>query len=151
LWDDYAIGEAVRRSGSEVSVMPLAVGHFCSERSWRDMLGRQLRMARTIRGIDPKGYAGGLITHPFPLALLASLAAGRLALVLAVLALAGRFAIGRSIERRFGGPRNAYWTLPIRELTSFAVHVAGFFGSNVTWRGRRYRLLSDGMVAPVPE
>ena len=108
-------------------------------------------MARTIRGIDPIGYAGGLITHPFPLALLALLAAGKPALLLVLLALACRYAIGRSVERRFGGRRNAYWALPIRELISFAVHVVGLFGSNVTWRGRRYRLLSDGLVAPLPE
>jgi hypothetical protein len=30
----------------------------------------ELRAARTIRGIDPVGYCGALITHPFALALL---------------------------------------------------------------------------------
>jgi ceramide glucosyltransferase len=152
LWDDYAIGEAVRELGSRVSVIPLALGHICSERSGRELFDRQLRVARTIRGIDPIGYAGGLITHPFPLAVIAMLCGGgRLALFLAIFVLACRLGLGRSVERRFGGRRNSYWVLPIREFTSFAIHVAGFFRANVTWRGRRYRLLSDGTLAPYPE
>jgi ceramide glucosyltransferase len=152
LWDDYAIGEAVRQSGSRVFVIPLALGHVCSERSGRELIDRQVRMARTIRGINPTGYAGSLITHPFPLAVMAMFCGGGTsALLLAILALACRLGVGRSVERRFGGRRNSYWVLPIREFMSFAIYVSGFFGSNVTWRGRRYRLLSDGTVTPHPE
>ncbi len=69
-----------------------------------------------------------------------------MAFLLAVLALAGRLGLGRSIEQRFGGPRNSYWLLPIRELLSFAVHIGGFIGSRVTWRGRSYRVLADGTL-----
>ena len=32
------------------------------------MLTRQLRVARTIKVIDPIGYAGTVIAHPFALA-----------------------------------------------------------------------------------
>jgi ceramide glucosyltransferase len=152
LWDDYAIGQAVRDLGSRVSMIPLALGHACFERSPRDLVDRQLRFARTIRGIDPFGYAGALITHPFPLAVIALLGGGgRWALLMAVFALTCRLGLGRAVERRFGGRRNSYWALPIREFLSFAIHLGGFFTANVTWRGRRYRLLSDGTVAPNPE
>jgi ceramide glucosyltransferase len=152
LWDDYAIGRAVRDLGALVSVIPLVLGHACFERSLRDLFDRQLRFARTIRGIDPSGYAGALLTHPFPLAMIALVAGGgRWALLLAVFALICRLGLGRSVERRFGGRRNSYWALPVREFLSFAIHLGGFFRGNVTWRGRRYRLLSDGSVAPYPE
>jgi len=147
LWDDYAIGEAVRELGAEVSVVPVALRHVCSVQTGRDLFASELRAARTIRGIGPGQYAGGLITHPFPLAVIAILLGGGwLAFLFAALALVGRLGLGRSVEQRFGGPRNSYWILPIRELLSFAVHISGFFGSRITWRGRSYRILSDGTL-----
>jgi ceramide glucosyltransferase len=147
LWDDYAIGEAVRELGAEVSVVPVALRHVCVERTWRDFIAGQLRAARTIRGIAPAAYAGSLITHPFPIAVIALLCGGGwLAALCAALALVGRLGLGRSVECRFGGPPNSYWLLPVRELLSFAVHLGGLFGSSVTWRRRSFRVLSDGTL-----
>jgi ceramide glucosyltransferase len=57
LCDDYAIGEAVRALGARVAIPSFAVGHVCSERNARELLEGQLRYARTIRSIDPGGYA----------------------------------------------------------------------------------------------
>jgi ceramide glucosyltransferase len=76
LWDDYAIGEAVRRLGYEVAVAPFAVRHICATDTARDWLADEYRAAFTIRGIDPLGHAGSVITHPLPLALISALLGG---------------------------------------------------------------------------
>ena len=147
LCDDYAIGEAVRGLGARVAVSNFALGHVYADGSALEFFDAELRAARTIKELTPHGYAGSFLTHPFALALIAAgLGAGSPAIAMALLALAGRIAVCRCIEHRFGAQENSYLLLPLRDLLSFAVQVAGFFGSTVTWRGQRYRL-SDGTLA----
>ena len=67
LADDYAIGAAVRAAGLAVAIPPLTIGHSCPENSARALWRHEVRWARTIRSVDPAGYAGLAITHAFPL------------------------------------------------------------------------------------
>lgn len=146
LWDDYAIGQAVRAAGVDVRVSSTTVGHVCPKTTGGKFFTYQLRNARTIGGIDPIGYCGAVITHPFALAMLALLlGAGQPAVVLAGLALSSRMVLGGCVARRFGVRCN-YWLLPLHDLASFAVYVMSFFGGTIMWRGQRYRVQSDGTL-----
>jgi ceramide glucosyltransferase len=152
LWEDYAIGEAVRGLGHTVVVPSFALGHVFADRTAREFFAAELRAARTIKGLDPHGYAGSFITHPFALALIAAaLGAGSPAIAVMLLAFACRIAVCCCIERRFGAPATSYLLLPVllplRDLLSFAVQVASYFGSTVVWRGQRYRLSNRTLVA----
>jgi len=145
LADDYALGEALAGRGSQVSVLPFAVGHVCTESSVSDLWRHELRWALTIRAIDPLGYLGWTVTHAFPLALIAiCLGGGWPAIVLAFAAIACRLILVMAIERGYDLPRHPYWLIPLRDLWSFAVFVSAFFARDVSWRGRRYRLMSEG-------
>jgi ceramide glucosyltransferase len=146
LADDYAIGLAVRAAGYEVAIAPFLVGHRCFESSLRQVVRHQLRVARTIKTIDPIGYAGSIITHPLPLALIGMLSGGAGAALVAVAALASRLALCRCVERRFGLPRESFWLIPLQDLIAFGVYVASFFGATVHWRGAEYRVGSDGTL-----
>jgi len=148
LWEDYAIGEAIRELGSTVEVPSFALGHVFAERSARDFFANELRAARTIKGINPRGHAGTIITNPFALAIIAvGLGAGTAALAVALTALACRIVLFRGIKRRFGCEATPYLLLPVRELCDFVIYVASYFGSTVTWRGRRYRVSRRLLVA----
>jgi ceramide glucosyltransferase len=146
LWDDYAIGQAVRAAGLQVRVSSLTVGHVCTESTSREFFAYQLRNARTIGGIDPIGYFGAVITHPFALAILGMmLGAGEPAIAMAGLALASRLTLCGCVRRRFG-VRSNYWLLPLHDLVAFAVYLMSFFGGTIIWRGRRYRVQADGTL-----
>lgn len=146
LADDYAIGMAVRAAGYEVATAPFLLGHCCFEDSLRQLVQHQIRIGRTIRSIDPIGYAGSIITHPLPLALLGMLSGGTAAVLVAVAAFASRVAVYRSVERRFGLPRGSLWLIPLQDIIAFGVYVASFFGATVYWRGAEYRVAADGTL-----
>jgi ceramide glucosyltransferase len=147
LWDDYAIGEAVRAAGFRVAVPSLVVGHVCADASAREFFSRQFRYARTIGSIEPLGHIGAVVTHPLALALLAVFAGGgEAAIALSATALITRAALCWCIEQRFGAGANSYWLLPVRDLAAFAVYVMSLFGGTVVWRGHRYRVRSDGTL-----
>ena len=150
LADDNAMGEAVRAAGGRVALGPL-VRHLCSETGPVELWQHELRWARTLRQIDPGGYAGSAVTHPLPLALLAWLAGGGgWSLALAALALAAQ--AGFLIRLRLltdQRPEAAdLLLLPLRSLLSFAIYLAAYGGSGVGWRGQDYRLDANGTLTP---
>jgi ceramide glucosyltransferase len=147
LADDYAIGEALRVRGLRVETPDMLVAHSCSESSFYELWRHELRWARTIRSVDPAGYAGSLVTHPLAWALLA-LATGAPALgaIAAALAIACRMVLLSAVTRNFGLAAPPYWLAPPRDLLSFAVFVWSFCGRDLAWRGRNYHIGTDGAL-----
>ena len=147
LADDYVLGELVAKRGEPVALLPFAVGHVCSETTFAELWRHELRWALTIRTINPLGYLGWAVTHPFPLALIAwCLEGGVPALGLALAALMCRAGLIFAIERGYGLQPHPYWLIPVRDLLSFAVFVMGFVARDVSWRGHHYELMSEGML-----
>jgi ceramide glucosyltransferase len=148
LADDYALGMAVRRAGRKVAIPPLLVSHACAERSLRELSMHEIRWARTIRGVDSPGFAGLAITYAVPLALLGVILGGLTpaAWILAI-ALVCRFALQAELHRLFRLRSGIFWLGPIRDILSFTVFVASFFGRRVEWRGHRYGVNADQTLA----
>jgi ceramide glucosyltransferase len=146
LADDHAIGVAIRSAGYEVVTAPFLVGHRCFEGSLRELLRQQIRVARTIRSIDPAAFAGTIVTHPWPLALFALLAGNSAAALVMIAVLLSRVTLCRCVEWRFDLPRQNYWLIPLQDLIAFAVYVASFCGATVHWRGADYRVAADGTL-----
>ncbi len=152
LADDYALGEAVRGLGMEVVLADFAVGHAHGETEFLDLWRREMRWARTIRSLDPLGYAGLAVSYPLPWALLALLAGGfaPAGIILAFTALLCRLTLQDEIDHRFPAlAHHALWLTPMRDLLSFAIFIASFVPGQVHWRGRDYELAENGVMEPV--
>ena len=152
LADDYAMGMAVRRLGLRVAIPPFLVSHICYDRSFADLFSHELRAARTIRSIDPLGYAGLVVTNPTPFALAAVALAGFTpsSLFVLLLSLASRMIVSIQASRLRGGSYagGAVWLSPFRDLLSIVIFVASFLAGPLMWRGHRYALRSDGTLTP---
>ncbi|MGD0025523.1 MAG: bacteriohopanetetrol glucosamine biosynthesis glycosyltransferase HpnI [Xanthobacteraceae bacterium] len=147
LADDYEIGARVRTAGHGVAFPGFSVGQWCFQNSLREMLSYEVRTARTIRSIDPLGYFGMLLTHPFPLAICGLYAGGMAALITAGIALASRALLCRCVERRFKLAGQPYWLVPFRDVLSFMAYICGLVGSGITWRGSTYVVNWDGSLS----
>ncbi|HEX8810290.1 MAG TPA: bacteriohopanetetrol glucosamine biosynthesis glycosyltransferase HpnI, partial [Xanthobacteraceae bacterium] len=149
LADDYALGMATRRAGLKVAIAPFIVTHVCAEQSLRELLLHEIRWARTIRAMDSVGYCGLAITHAVPLALLGLILGGLtpVAWMILAAALVCRFALQAELHRLRHLRNGIFWLGPIRDILSFAVFVASFFGRSVEWRGHRHVVNADHTLA----
>ncbi len=151
LADDYAMGAAVRALGLKSVVAPVLVSHSCTELSFSEVFAHELRWARTVKGVDPAGHGGSLVTHPVPLALLAVLLLGLqpFPLLLLAAAVGARVMLGCVADRVIGRSSGPLWMLPLRDMLSFAVFVGSFLGRAVVWRGEKFHVTADGDLSPV--
>jgi ceramide glucosyltransferase len=152
LADDYAIGAALRTRGCTIAIPRFAIAHICTEMSLRDLWRHQLRWARTVRSIDPSGYAGSLVSHALAWALIAALlgagsTAALPAVLIAMAAIACRMAPLRQVEHAYALPPQTYGLLPACDLLSFAVFVISFLNWEVSWKGRRLRMVAGAWTA----
>jgi ceramide glucosyltransferase len=145
LADDHAIGAAIQSRGFPITTAPFLVGHRCLDGRFGELIRHQIRAARTIRNIEPLGYAGTIITHPWPLAVIGALSGTATGDLVAVAALGLRLTLCVCVSRRFGLRRD-YWLVPIQDMIAFAVYLVSFFGMTVHWRGSDYRVMADGMM-----
>ncbi len=148
LADDRRIGDLVRAQGLAVALSRYVVEARVSEASFASLWQHELRWARTVRAITPAGFAGSILTHPVALAALGA-AAGRFALTpvifLAISCLL-RWGTARVIAGALNFTTAGLWLLPARDLLSFAVFVASFFGRKVAWRDQLFRIDASGRM-----
>jgi len=147
LADDHAIGAAVRELGFTIAVPPLVMPHGSADRSLADLVRHELRWAAPVRQINPAGYAGMIVTHPLPFAL-ATLALSPLAgTALLIAATAMRILLIREVDRLAGTTSAPLWLLPLRDILSLGIFLAGFTTGSVDWRGERLKMNKCGQIS----
>ncbi len=151
LADDYELGRSVIDLGLEVVHPPVLVGHGCAESTFRELWRHELRWARTIRGLNPVGYAGSLVVHGPPLGVLGVALSGFAWWALAALAVSvvARLWLKGRVDATVGASSGPWWLLPVRDMLSLAVFVAAWFAARVDWRGSRFHVGRGGGLSPV--
>ncbi len=158
LADDYQIGALVRRQGLRNRLSPYVVETLAAEAGVRALWRHQLRWARTIRALRPIGHAAAGVSLGLPVTavglVLTGLAAPAWGLfgVAFLLRIALMFAVRwrvRVNEHRIRRD-TCFWLMPLCELFSCAVWCASLATRTVYWRGRRYRVHSDGSLERRP-
>jgi ceramide glucosyltransferase len=137
LADDFMLGKFVSQRGLRVVISKYVIRTMVSDPTLAALWEHELRWHRTIRGLNPGGYAGMFLTFPVPLALLAWLFAAKKkpALALVASALAARIALQRVAAQALGVAPAALWLIPVRDAFGLAVWARGLTGHDIRWRG----------------
>jgi ceramide glucosyltransferase len=143
LAEDFVMGKFAAEAGHGVILSSAVVEHHIGSTDFTHNAAHRLRWTRSTRRSRPWGYAGQLFTMPLPLAI-ALVAADVSYWPYAVAAIGVRLIAAYVISARVLNARLNWMLLPIEDLAVFFFWVAGFFGKTIIWRGRRYKLHSDG-------
>lgn len=156
LADDYMLGHATAGLGYKVALVPYVVENRVHEPSLRALFSHETRWARTIRSVQPGGYALSFVTETLPIALLAAAAAylesasAALAAAPVGVALALRWMLHHAVQRELADGRNySPWLIPLRDAFSLLVRIGSFFGRDVSWRGQEITVRENSRLDPL--
>ncbi|MGN6669347.1 MAG: bacteriohopanetetrol glucosamine biosynthesis glycosyltransferase HpnI [Trinickia sp.] len=145
LADDYWLAEYTRQLGMKTVLSEVVVDTDVIEPDFAALWLRETRWLRTIRSINPLGFAFLFITFTSPWVLAGALAAAHGAAgprdtALAVATVLGALArIG--VHARGARERGEFWRdlplVPLRDALLAAQWFVAAFGSHVVWRGAR--------------
>jgi ceramide glucosyltransferase len=151
LAEDFVMGKLAAEHGAGVILSSYVIEHRIGSQRLAANLRHRLRWNRSTRRSRPWGYVGQVFTNPLPLALL--LWAARPEWWPAVVATAALRAAAAwataGLALRDPLTRRLWFFVPLQDVLSFLIWIAGFFGNTILWRGRKYFLLPDGRFEPL--
>jgi ceramide glucosyltransferase len=149
LAEDFVMGKFASDAGHGVILSSYVIEHHIGSTDLRNTAAHRLRWTRSTRRSRPLGYVGQLFTMPLPLALLVC-AVNQAWWPVLLLTLGVRLLAAYTVSARVLHAEINWLLLPIEDVNAFCFWLAGFFGNTIVWRGRRYRLYSDGRFELLP-
>jgi ceramide glucosyltransferase len=157
LADDNVLGRRIAGLGLSVALADTVTLTTVPETSLRALFRHELRWARTIRALEPAGFAASVVQYPLAWAMLTVLVTGGalwsiglffIAWVLRAIAAIGVDSALAPLWPAEGGSEERgsndiaalaffcpVWLLPLRDVLSVAVMLASYGGRQVDWRG----------------
>jgi ceramide glucosyltransferase len=153
LADDFFLGRLATANGFEVKLSRTLVTIKCSQQRLSEFWSHQLRWARTYRTTRPESLATIIVHGPFwGLVMLFAAHFSPAALAMFALVIGGRLAMAALLLDRVLGVKEMLADLllvPIKDLALTGIWFASLASNEVTWGGRRFRILSDGAMREV--
>jgi ceramide glucosyltransferase len=157
LADDNVLGRRIAALGLNVALADTVSLTTVPETTLRALFRHELRWARTIRTLEPAGFAASVVQYPLAWALLTVLASGGalwsigLFFVAWMLRAVAALSVDSALTPLWSGAwgseergSNAaaalafcapVWLLPLRDVLSVAVMLTSYGGRHVEWRG----------------
>ena len=150
--EDFVLGQRAAEKGFRVDISHCVVDHYLGSDTLQTSFLHRMRWGRSTRRSRPWGYVGQIFTYPLPLALLLVVFAPSLwpvLIIAAILRACAAYAVSNRVLNNRLSTRN-WLSIPMQDLLGFVFWLAGFTGNSIHWRGRQYRLRSDGTLELVP-
>ncbi len=148
IGDDYVLGEKIDRAGYRVSLCSIPVTTHLPNYSFGQLWRHQLRWSRTIRSQRPGGHVGLVVTNATVWTVAAAILASSDALTVSATIICARVLAQIFMPATVGTTSflQHLLLLPLLDLLAFSVWLASFFGNEVSWAGKKYRLGPNGKI-----
>lgn len=147
LADDYMLSSLTNKIGLKTVLSQHVIETTVHEPNLAALVRHELRWMRTIRAMQPLGYAFLFISFTLPLAVLGAwISEGAdLAMILLYGAIVARVMLHFVQRLRAKRPLfSALWLLPVADLMTALVWVSGFAGREVDWGREKFSIEQDG-------
>lgn len=150
IGSDYNLGKRAAQAGYRVELSRYVLDSDTGREAVQEVFQRELRWARTIRYNRGAQYYTMVFCYGtvycLPLLLLTGFANWAIALTLVTWFIRYAQVLVSIFSLRCPKLLGWLWTLPLRDLLSLVVWAVGAFGQGVYWRGRRLRVMGDGLI-----
>ncbi len=153
LADDYMLGKMVSDLGHKIHLTNFVVENIVEEASIKDLITHELRWARTLRRVEPLGYAFTFLTDTLVVSSITAftiyLGTSHLLLSLSpiLLVLMARVILHLRIKKITGSKSaGSIWLIPLRDILSFCIRVISFTGNSIQWRNNSFNVDQAGLI-----
>lgn len=154
LADDHMLGKLISAHGFKVALSGYIVENVVFEKSFKALFQHELRWARTVRSVEPFGHAFSFIMYGVPLAFLGALMVDLtfdwdwFEAALIALAVSLRLWMHIVVRKKLGLPKDdrSPWLVPVRDVLSFVIWGASFFGRRIDWKDKKFAVDTDGLL-----
>ncbi len=153
LADDYILGKLISSLGYKIYLSDYIVENMVEETSLKNLIKHELRWARTLRRVEPIGYALTFLTDSLvlgiSLGIILYVIKGSLLLLLipAFLTLVLRIILHNSSNEITKSENlSEILLIPLRDILSFFIRFISYTGNSVEWRNNTFSVDHLGLM-----
>jgi ceramide glucosyltransferase len=143
--DDYMLGKLISNFGYRIYLSDYIVENIIEETSFKNLILHELRWARTLKQIEPLGYALTFLTDSLVLSiftgitLFITIESLILLYLPIVITLSLRVLLHNSTNKMINSKRvTEIWLIPLRDILSFCIRIISYIGNSVRWRNNTF-------------
>ena len=149
LADDYRLGELTRRLGLRTVLSNHIVTTDVAETDWSSLIEHELRWLRTIRSIQPLGFAFSFVSFGLPVAILGFLLAPEALAAKTALAMTLAARLALHLVQRGRAERSALAEIGLiapRDCLNLVLWCASFASWRVRWGRQMFSAEKEGVL-----
>ncbi len=152
LADDYRLGERVRKLGLNVELSDISVETIVSEGTFGALWMHELRWLRTIRFVNPLGFAFSWVTLGVPIILIGAILTGGSALAWwgFLVALGCRLVLHYQSAHVLGVKPEPIWLVPVRDFLMLGVWLTSLMSRRVVWHDQYLQVQAGDLLDEHP-
>ena len=153
LADDYMLGKLISNIGYKIHLSNCIVKNVVEESSFKNLILHELRWARTLRRVEPYGYALTFLTD----SLILSIFAGTSLYVIGnsfvlflfpifITLIIRVYMYSKTNEVTDSGRVGKIWLIPLRDTLTFFIRILSYAGNSVEWRKNKFAVAHLGLM-----